>query len=293
MLLDKEKLESPFRKLRKSLKENPDQPTPEQVHKLRTNTRRVEAITHALSLDQRCDDRATLDAISVIRKKAGKVRDMDVLTGFASTLSCNDDKESLIQLLEHLGSERSRLAGKLKTVICKEGRKARLSLKEHLESIQDHYASTQKRSANDDEWPIHATAVALELLEVISAWPKLNPENLHAFRLKVKELRYVLQLDDSQDAEFIASLGQVKDAIGEWHDWSELAFFAAGIFEQNRPELVQKIRGVAAKKLRLAIQIANKTRRNYLERPDARAGYRKPPASSKKPAIGVTSKLVA
>jgi hypothetical protein len=46
--------------------------------------------------------------------------------------------------------------------------------------------------------------------------------------LKVKELRYVLQLsEDAQKQQLVNKLGAVKDAIGEWHDWEELIAIAA------------------------------------------------------------------
>ena len=52
---------------------------------------------------------------------------------------------------------------------------------------------------------------------------RLNRNNLHPYRLKVKELRNVLQLSNrADDIEFVEKLGQVKDAIGDWHDWEEL-----------------------------------------------------------------------
>jgi hypothetical protein len=42
----------------------------------------------------------------------------------------------------------------------------------------------------------------------------LNKPNLHPYRLKVKELRNVLQMADNADQqEFITRLGEVKDAI--------------------------------------------------------------------------------
>jgi CHAD domain-containing protein len=56
----------------------------------------------------------------------------------------------------------------------------------------------------------------------------LNRTNLHAYRLKIKERRYVLEMaDDPGNQEFIDKLGEVKDAIGEWHDWEELIAIAS------------------------------------------------------------------
>lgn len=49
-----------------------------------------------------------------------------------------------------------------------------------------------------------------------------NSQNLHAYRLKVKTLRYAPQLSDPvKEVELVNMLGNVKDAIGEWHDGEE------------------------------------------------------------------------
>ena len=54
---------------------------------------------HALHLDSNKNERGLLKALKPVRKKAGKVRDMDVLTGFASQLHTNRDHECLVRLL--------------------------------------------------------------------------------------------------------------------------------------------------------------------------------------------------
>ena len=56
--LDPERVLKPTRKLRKLLKNMPKQPAPEQVHDLRTNTRRFEAILAAVSPEP-CKKRKT------------------------------------------------------------------------------------------------------------------------------------------------------------------------------------------------------------------------------------------
>lgn len=289
MPLNQDKLQSPIRKLRKSLKKPPSQPSPEQVHKLRTRSRRVQAIMAALSLEQQRDARRMLNAISSIRKKAGKVRDMDVLMGHAATLHDHGEEECLIQLLEHLGSERSRLSRKLVDTIQKEGETARRGLKDYSEAIRNLSGTSEKNSVNLQE----PTAVALGISVEISAWPKLNRGNLHAFRLKIKELQYILQLAEAPDRSFISSLGQVKDAIGEWHDWYQLAELSGAIFGYNRLKLVQYIREIVETKLQRALTLANRTRRRYFAQPRIGTHRRKSPASLNESAIATAAKLVA
>src|SRR5437773_1022119 len=104
------------RKLRKSLKKLLEDSSAARVHQLRTRTRRMEAMVYALRLDFRKNERLLLKAIKPVRKKAGKVRDMDVLTGFASQPALNDEKECTVRLLEHLGGQRELHARKLEKV---------------------------------------------------------------------------------------------------------------------------------------------------------------------------------
>jgi len=57
--------------------------------------------------------------IKPVRQRAGEVRDMDVLTGFATTLHAAGEDECRILLLEHLGSKRMRQARKVSyTLAC-------------------------------------------------------------------------------------------------------------------------------------------------------------------------------
>ena len=79
-----------------------------------------------------------------------------------------------------------------------------------------------------------AAATALRLSTGLGAPARLGKGNLHRYRLKVKELRYVLQLSDHADEEpFAAELSEVKDAIGDWHDWEQLIAIASDVLDHG------------------------------------------------------------
>lgn len=86
MSLDSNQVQKPVRKLRKIIKKAGKEPSSQEVHDLRTNSRRLEASLAALSLHSKGNGRRLLKDLSRVRKRAGKVRDMDVLTGYAATL---------------------------------------------------------------------------------------------------------------------------------------------------------------------------------------------------------------
>ena len=90
MGIDRDQLDKPIRKLRKVLKKMAGEPAPKQVHDLRTNSRRLEATLQAIDPDQ--NERKILTRVSRLRKSAGKVRDMDVLTGYAAELTPSGTK---------------------------------------------------------------------------------------------------------------------------------------------------------------------------------------------------------
>lgn len=229
MPLDPKKLDKPLVKLRKLLRKMSNVPTQDEVHDIRTNTRRVEATLEALQLTRMRKGRRLLLAITPIRKRAGDVRDMDVLTGFSATLSSNHDGQCLVKLLEYLGEERARGASKLRKTVAKRRKTASKRLKACSSLLEKNF---DKRIGKlQKEWPADAVAAALRMSGELTSWPRLSTGNLHSFRLKVKEMRYVLQLSGQED-ELTDDLGEVKDRIGEWHDWTELDAIAREVLSE-------------------------------------------------------------
>jgi len=106
MALDVNRAEKPVRKLRKLLKKMPAMPGADDIHDFRTSSRRIEATLQALSLDSGHNCRRILKQISRLRKRAGKVRDMDVLTDYLSSLPRHEkEKEYSVQLLRFAAEE--------------------------------------------------------------------------------------------------------------------------------------------------------------------------------------------
>ena len=49
---------------------------------------------------------------------------------------------------------------------------------------------------------------------------------------------------------FAKELGEVKDAIGEWHDWEELAGIATQVIQHKRCELLVRIHSTPGTEVR-------------------------------------------
>jgi CHAD domain-containing protein len=115
--IDQTRLVKPVKKLRKLLGKLNSDPPPEPIHDLRTSARHFEAAFGALDLDEAGVPKSVLKELGRLRKRAGKVRDMDVLTEFAAAVRPKSEEECHVRLLEHLGARRQKQAGKLRAEV--------------------------------------------------------------------------------------------------------------------------------------------------------------------------------
>jgi CHAD domain-containing protein len=257
MEIERENAQKPLRKLRKVLKRLPSVPAPEDVHALRTHSRRLEAIVNALMLDRKKKTRQLLKKVTPVRKAAGDVRDMDVLVGNVLALSQGGEDESLVRLVEHLGERRVESARELHQTVSRNKKDARRSLKDYTKLVGKQFPGKKEIMTSAAPAP---SDIATELAK----WPKLNAENIHPFRIKVKQLRYMLQLSGEVDREIEAALGKVKDEVGDWHDWQELAGIAKQVLDSRKDRTaLKRIEEIGDGKFKQALAAANELREEY------------------------------
>jgi CHAD domain-containing protein len=260
------------RKLGKAFKKICRDLSPEAVHKLRTRMRRFEAMIQALALGSRKNEHQLAQKLKPLRRRAGRVRDRDVFTQFASRPQLAGENDCSVRLLEHLGAERERQARKLSKAALSDYAAIRKRLKKSARFLdktfpQRNTRSKPKNGSHAMELADRAAALAFKIEAELRDWPALNRQNLHPFRLEVKKLRYVLQLAEDSDSRFVASLEEVKDSIGQWHDWQELAGVAKEVIEYARCKLRQQIERTAEQKFEEALAGANRLRETYLKEP--------------------------
>ena len=87
-----------------------------------------------------------------LRKRAGKVRDLDVLIGYVAGLKISGEEDCRVQLLEYLGSEHDRRSQQLRSVAVKHGE----SLCGRLKRTSVHLEALAKDSAVGNSAPGHA-----------------------------------------------------------------------------------------------------------------------------------------
>jgi CHAD domain-containing protein len=292
MAVELNSLQRPLRKLGKSLKRFPKDPPAEDVHQLRTQARRMEAMVSALMLDRDGHARHLLKTVAALRRAAGEVRDMDVLIGNARSLAQGDlpevDQACLKRLVDHLRAVRLKSASELQETVA-EGRKAaRRDLKQCLKRIKkiieggtpDRSKRVAPRKHANSSSPVDPAATALAFASELSRWPRLRADNIHPFRVKVKTLRYVVELVEEADDKFVSVLDEVKDRIGEWHDWHELRRIARKILDHPGECAVRRqIEETEKRKLKQALAAANAMRNHFLRADAARSLGKKPPSS--------------
>ena len=105
-----ERVRKALRELGKSLESLHGESAPNDVHKLRTASRRVEAIAGVLQAAGGKKSWRLVKSIEPVRKTAGGVRDMDVLLADARKLARYRGGASLTRLIAHLETVRQQNA---------------------------------------------------------------------------------------------------------------------------------------------------------------------------------------
>jgi CHAD domain-containing protein len=231
---------------------------PEAVHRVRTGSRRLQAMleatlreagptTHALERPAR----AWLRELKQIRRAAGAVRDLDVqrkllenwvgeqmprqdgAPGSSETIppEMQAEMKQAEMLDAWLKGERKHLAQGMQKQI----RKRQQGLAKGQGAL---FTAITRVPLGRSVAPRSADAVALEeFVRASDAMPLLHAENLHDFRKATKKARYVAEVGAEGNSGVAKALKRVQDAIGEWHDWVCLGEEAKAALGQDAPEL--------------------------------------------------------
>ncbi len=183
----------------------------DNIHDVRVSSRRLAAALDVFDLDELAGLKK--DAAR-IRKKIGKIRDLDIAIGnirdFSETLDAGDRQEC-----ENIAAKLHR---KRQRWLCQVRPLLRCSIPmPHLVLLEEESA------AFGDEAPVHLRpllAAASELLDRITSTDNARP--LHLLRICVKRLRYKIEIFASSiELEvdgWLTSCKELQDRLGEVHD---------------------------------------------------------------------------
>jgi CHAD domain-containing protein len=280
MRLDRQHTRTTFRKLSRQLVKLAAKPAPESVHKFRTLSRRVEVLVSDLAGNRSRNETKLLKQLARLRKKAGRLRDLDAQSAALRSLKIPQQPGRKSQLMSMLVEERARRERKLVKALDKD---AVAEVRKRL-----------KRAAGDLELPrnVDPLALAIERVTALKLEPGAVTEKiLHRFRIAGKRARYIAEMADSAEAtRLVEQLKHMQDLIGDWHDWLQLTERAEKLLGgvQDSP-LVAALRNLTRAKFRQAVHSLSQTRAALLSRKPAPVAImdRQPPRADSTPGAAV------
>lgn len=279
MAVDHQRTRHLFKKLSQLLGQNASRPHAEAVHDLRTISRRVEALLDALATEPDRNQRKLLRRLKRLRRRAGRVRDIDVQIIALRTLKIGRDSARRGQLARHLNDRRSRRERKLQKAL---DPKTVRNLRRRLTRVESALlkpapaprpataAAPAKPPQKEEVQPV---SLALRMFATIAKQQGAFTEaTLHRFRNRSKRVRYVAEMagDDPEAKRIVSQIKRMQDAIGDWHDWFTLTQTAQKLFTGpvDSP-LIAALRNVTRAKFIEATRHASDLKRNLLGRAQA------------------------
>ena len=243
MPVDHQRSRHLFIKLNRLLSRVPAHPTPEAVHQLRTTTRRVEALLEALAPESDRNQRKLARSLKRVRRRAGRIRDLDVHLGALRSLKIGRDTSRKQQLINQLAERRSRQESKLLKRLDRISvqdlrrrlrRAAQLALGPAAEGPNPSRTAVRRTRPNPSPKPMEEPlARALRMFgRLVRETGPLTDANLHQFRTRSKRIRYVAEIggDTREVQSVVKEFKRLQDAVGAWHDWLTLTQTADELF---------------------------------------------------------------
>ncbi len=211
-------------------------PSLKPVHKLRTCTRRIEAILELLAavstlhIDR--ESKTLRKDLRKLRRAAGSVRDFDVHRDLLKTCQKNADTT---RLDHQLSTAREKAAAKLTQALEKHHRKISKSLDDLEIALKPAHE-------------LHLTGK--ELIHLTRGWfaknaCALDPEQddqLHSIRKAAKTARYIAETG-AETSKAVAALGsrfeRTQKTLGSWHDYLLLLDEAQASLSKQNPTTEQ------------------------------------------------------
>ena len=241
-----------FQGLEQQLVKLSSKPRAENVHRFRTGTRRLQTLLAEFSPKLDRNQKKLLKVLTRIRKRAGKVRDLDVQLAALRSLKMPREPRRKTQLVNQLIELRAGQEKKLKKAVdASTVRDIRKRLKRAGKSF--------KPEASRD--PLQVAHGMLKRIDQTDA--PLSEAVLHQYRIMSKRARYAAEFagDSAEAKEFIAGLKRIQDAAGDWHDWLTLAQTAAErVGDVRDSSLVAELRNVTGAKFRHAVAVLSQLR---------------------------------
>lgn len=245
MAIASDRSEIVFRKTEKALLRLGSDEHAETVHSFRTAARRLELLLSEFSSDEGSNERKLIKALNRIRKRAGKVRNIDAQLAALRSLKVAQQPRRKTQLTQTLVELRAQHDKKLAKLLTK---KDIDDLTKRLRRVARNFEIDEKRD------PL--TVARKMVTGVTNSDAILDERKLHQFRKAVKSARYLSELAPKsiESSALIKQLRSLQDALGSWRDWMTLTRTATEkLGSVNQSSLVAALTNVTRGKFRNAI----------------------------------------
>ncbi len=246
-----ERIKLTFQKTERALLRLSQEQDAESVHGFRTSSRRLQTLLEQIIPDRDRNQKKLLKMLGRIRRRAGKVRDIDVQLAALRSLRVPQEPRRKTQLMHGLIEFRAKHENRLQKLLT---RQVIRELRKRL-----------RRGAKEVEPEISRDALAVAramLAEVERPAGPITEDLLHQYRIVVKRARYAAEFapKSTEATQFIVQLKRLQDTVGNWHDWMTLTQTAAKrIGEVNQSSLVRVLHNVTAGKFRQAVAALSAT----------------------------------
>jgi len=251
-MADQDQRRETFRRLGRRLTKLSRKPAVENVHDFRISSRRVETILQELAPHPSRNNKKLVKLLGRLRKKAGRVRDLDAQIAALRSLKIPQDPQRRTQLLRTLVEERAQREEKL----------AKAFDQETVAEVRKRL----KRAAVKLPPNLQENALSLAMRRVEHLVAERGPvteKTLHRYRIVGKRARYLAELagKDPAAVQFITLLKRLQDVLGDWHDWLQLTARAQALFpEAAGSAFLAALRNVTRAKFRQGIDVLLETR---------------------------------
>lgn len=252
MSIDPKRTRAVFQKLERDLIKLSSKPQPDSVHRFRTGTRRLQILLGELSPKLDRNQKKLLKLLGRIRKRAGKVRDLDVQSAALRSLKVPREPRRKTQLVNQLIELRAQQEKKLRKAVDK------ASVREIRKRLKRAAGRFDLKTSRD---PLAVAKAMLATLDRAGA--PLTETVLHQYRILSKRARYAAEFANPspQADQFIAQLKRIQDASGDWHDWLTLTQTAnQHLGDVRESPLVAELHNVTGAKFRRAVAVLSQMR---------------------------------
>jgi CHAD domain-containing protein len=217
----------------------------ESVHGFRTTSRRLQTLLEQIIARRDRNQKKLLKMLDRIRKRAGKVRDLDVQLAALRSLKVPQEPRRKTQLMQGLIELRAKHEKRLRKMLDKE------AVREITKRLRRGSKQVKSEATYD---PL--TVARTMLAQVARPAGPVTEDVLHHYRIAVKRARYAAEFapKSAETTQFMANLKQLQDAVGNWHDWLTLTQSTAKrLGDVNQSSLVAALHNVTRGKFRQAV----------------------------------------